>query len=731
MRFQQSKPKEVARAVEEALRLGYRHIDAAATYDNEEEVGAGIKASGVPRSEIFLTSKLWNTHHKAEDVEEAVDESLRDLQTDYLDLYLIHWPVAFQKPETPRARAAVDTNDGGVHVIEVPVEETWRAMERMVEKGKIRTIGLSNFTQERIEEVLSFAKTKPAVLQIEAHPYFQQPALLDWCKKNDILVTAYSPSGNNVYGFPKTIDDPTVTRIAKDLGKTPAQVLIQWGVQRGTVVLPKSVTPSRIAENFVDFEIPEKAMQEIYALDRNTRYNFPARLGVNVFGEKTEEELKKGRADWIAAQKSGKSYFALVRRTKLPHAICNRSSYAMSTPAEVGAVLGPFAAFIQNYNMGKIAKIEYFRVPPRWLFVKITDDAGVVGWGEASLEGHTQAVEGCLDAWINQYTGMEADDIEHIWQKTWRMGFYRGGPVFMSALAGIDIALWDIKARKLNVPIYQLLGGKVRSTLKVYAWIGGDRPADIEQQALGRRAQGFTAVKMNGTEDVGWLDSPSTLDSCVERVKAVKALGLDAGVDFHGRVHRPMAKQLAAALAEHKPMFIEEPLLSEHIEGIKSLSALTTIPIALGERLHSRWDVKPFLEASCIDILQPDIAHVGGISELRRIAAMAEAYDVAIAPHCPLGPIALAACIQVDATLANFAIQEMSLGIHYNTGGHDLLSYSKNPEIWDVKDGFIKLMEGPGLGVDIDEDKVRELSTGAEAWVSPGFVGPGGEWREW
>ncbi|KAG9257780.1 aldehyde reductase [Emericellopsis atlantica] len=299
----QSKPKEVARAVEEALKLGYRHIDAAATYDNEEEVGAGIKASGVPRSEIFLTSKLWNTHHKAEDVEEAVDESLRDLQTDYLDLYLIHWPVAFQKPETPRARAAIDPKDGGVHVIDVPVEETWRAMERMVEKGKIRTIGLSNFTRERIEEVLSFAKIKPAVLQIEAHPYFQQPALLDWCKKNDILVTAYSPSGNNVYGFPKTIDDPTVIQIAKDLGKTPAQVLIQWGVQRGTVVLPKSVTPSRIAENFVDFEIPEKAMQQIFALDRNTRYNFPARLGVNVFGEKTEEELKKGRADWIAAQK--------------------------------------------------------------------------------------------------------------------------------------------------------------------------------------------------------------------------------------------------------------------------------------------------------------------------------------------------------------------------------------------------------------------------------------------
>ncbi|KAI6778152.1 uncharacterized protein J7T54_007198 [Emericellopsis cladophorae] len=367
--------------------------------------------------------------------------------------------------------------------------------------------------------------------------------------------------------------------------------------------------------------------------------------------------------------------------------------------------------------MGKIASIEYFRVPPRWLFVKITDDLGNTGWGEASLEGHTQAVEGCLDAYIAQYTGMEADEIEKIWQKSWRMGFYRGGPVFMSALAGLDIALWDLKARKLGLPIYQLLGGKVRDMIKVYAWIGGDRPSDVESQALSRKSQGFTCVKMNGTEDLGWLDSPSALDACVERVKIVKATGMDAGVDFHGRVHRPMAKQLAALLAPCRPLFIEEPLLSEHIEGIKAFSQSTTTPVALGERLHSRWDVKPYLEAACVDILQPDISHVGGISELRRIAAMAEAYDVAIAPHCPLGPIALAANIQVDAATPNFVIQEMSLGIHYNTGGHDLLTYIKNPEVWAVKDGYVPLMTGPGLGIDIDEEKIRSLSQGAEPWL--------------
>lgn len=317
---------------------------------------------------------------------------------------------------------------------------------------------------------------------------------------------------------------------------------------------------------------------------------------------------------------------------------------------------------------------------------------------------------------------------------SYRTSFYRGGPVFMSALSGLDIALWDLKSRRLNVPIYQLLGGKLRDKLRVYAWIGGDRPQDVEAQALARKAQGFDAVKMNATEDLAWLDSPSKLDGAVERLKTVKALGMDAGMDFHGRVHRPMAKQLARRLEEHCPLFIEEPLLSEHIGGIKTLHEQTCIPIALGERLHSRWDVRPFLEAGCVDILQPDVAHVGGISEMKRIAGMCEAYDVALAPHCPLGPIALAACVQVDATCANFAIQEMSLGIHYNTlegSGQDLTSYVKNPEVWDVREGYIELPRGPGLGIEVDEDWVRTEARNAKAWVSPGFIGPGGEIREW
>lgn len=175
-------------------------------------------------------------------------------------------------------------------------------------------------------------------------------------------------------------------------------------------------------------------------------------------------------------------------------------------------------------------------------------------------------------------------------------GFYRGGPVFMSALSGIDIALWDLKGRRLGQPIHQLLGGKVRNKVSVYAWIGGNRPNDVEAAAKARKAQGFKAVKMNATEDMNWLDSPSVLESAVDRLKTVKALGMDAAMDFHGRVHKPMAKQLAKALEPYHPLFIEEPLLSEHPEGVKQISELTTCPIALGERLFNRWDVKRFLQ---------------------------------------------------------------------------------------------------------------------------------------
>lgn len=381
--------------------------------------------------------------------------------------------------------------------------------------------------------------------------------------------------------------------------------------------------------------------------------------------------------------------------------------------------------------MGKIVKIETFRTPPRWLFVRVETESGVVGWGEASLEGHAEAVEGAFAALRDRFIGAEAANIEDIWQTAYRLGFYRGGPVLMSALSGLDQALWDIKGRTLGVPVWQLLGGRVRDRIPVYAWIGGDRPGDVEEAARARMRQGFKAVKMNATEDIDWLASPSAFDAVLERIAAVRALGLDVALDFHGRVHKPAARQLARLLEPLRPLFIEEPLLSEHPEAIRQFAQATSLPVALGERLYSRWDFKPFFEAAAVDVIQPDLSHAGGISECRRIAAQAEAYDVALAPHCPLGPIALAACMQVGLATPNLAIQEMSLGIHYNTDGYDLLTYMRNPGLFTISDGMVAALEGPGLGVEIDEARVREAAREGHAWRNPVWRGTDGSIREW
>lgn len=381
--------------------------------------------------------------------------------------------------------------------------------------------------------------------------------------------------------------------------------------------------------------------------------------------------------------------------------------------------------------MNAITKIETFRVPPRWLFVRIETNGGIVGWGEASLEGHAEAVEGAFESLRDRFLGADAEQIEDIWQLAYRLGFYRGGPVLMSALSGLDQALWDIKGKMLGAPVWQLLGGRVRDRVQAYAWIGGDTPGEVVEQAEQRRAQGFRAVKMNATAQMGRLDSPRLLDAAVERVSRVQALGLDVAIDFHGRIHKPMARQLAALLEPLRPLFIEEPLLSEQPEAIRQLAAQTSIPIALGERLYSRWDFKPFLEGALIDVAQPDLAHAGGISECRRIAAFAEAYDVAIAPHCPLGPIALAACVQLALATPNFVIQEMSLGIHYNTREHDLLTYLQDPSPFDLKDGMIKMLVAPGLGIAIDEARVRHAAASAHRWRNLAWRAEDGSLREW
>jgi galactonate dehydratase len=369
----------------------------------------------------------------------------------------------------------------------------------------------------------------------------------------------------------------------------------------------------------------------------------------------------------------------------------------------------------------KITGYELFMVPPRWLFLKIETDEGIAGWGEPVIEGKALTVKTAVDELMEYLVGKDPTDIEGHWNVMYRGSFYRGGPVLMSAIAGIDQALWDIKGKFFNAPVYQLLGGKCRERMKVYSWIGGDRPADVGTAAKEMAAKGFTAVKMNATEELQYIDSFEKIDQAVRRVAVVRASVGDTvsiGIDFHGRVHKPMAKILAKELEPFRPMFIEEPVLPENNDALRDIAACTTIPIATGERMFSRWQFKHLLTDGYADIIQPDLSHAGGITECKKIFSMAEAFDVAVAPHCPLGPVALAACLQVDATCHNAFIQEQSLGIHYNQGA-DLLDYIKNKNVFNYNEGYVTIPAGAGLGIEVDEGHVRKMAVEGHNWHNP------------
>ena len=381
----------------------------------------------------------------------------------------------------------------------------------------------------------------------------------------------------------------------------------------------------------------------------------------------------------------------------------------------------------------KITRLTTFAVPPRWLFLRIDTDAGISGWGEPVLEGRAHTVAAAVDELSDYLIGKDPRHIEDHWNVMYRGGFYRGGPILMSAIAGIDQALWDIKGKDLGKPVHELLGGPVRERIRVYSWIGGDRPGDTARAAQEAVARGFTAVKMNATEELQYVDSHAKVERVLANVQAIRdAVGPDIGIglDFHGRVHKPMAKVLMRELAPFKLMFIEEPVLSDYLECIPELAAISPAPIALGERLYSRYDFKRVLQTGGVDILQPDPSHAGGITETRKIAAMAEAYDVALALHCPLGPIALAANLQLDAVCHNAFIQEQSLGIHYNAG-NDLLDYVTDRNVFAYADGYVGMPQGPGLGIEVNEAYVAERAKVGHQWHNPVWRHADGSVAEW
>ncbi|MCM6932183.1 galactonate dehydratase [Enterococcus italicus] len=381
----------------------------------------------------------------------------------------------------------------------------------------------------------------------------------------------------------------------------------------------------------------------------------------------------------------------------------------------------------------KISKITVYKVKPRWIFVKVSTDEGIDGWGEMISGTKTETVvAGAYEIGNRFLVGRNPFEIERLFQEMHR-SFFRGGPIHGTIVSGLEMALWDIKGKALNVPIYELLGGAARDKIKVYSWIGGDRPSEVVEQAQDRFNRGFSAIKMNATEELHYIDSYEKVAEVVDRVSSIRERfgdKLDIGVDFHGRVHKPMAKVLAKALEPYHPMFLEEVVLPENEEHFKEVANSVAVPLATGERLYTRWQFKNIFQQGAIDIVQPDVALCGGILETRKIAAMAEAYDIAVAPHAPYGPIALAATLQVDSCTPNVFIQEQSLGIHYNKG-FDLLDFVKNKEIFQYKDGFVDLPSKPGLGLEMDEDRVKEISQEGLVWTNPKWKNYDGTIAEW
>src|SRR5688572_30734859 len=306
----------------------------------------------------------------------------------------------------------------------------------------------------------------------------------------------------------------------------------------------------------------------------------------------------------------------------------------------------------------RITKLETFLVKPRWLFLKVHTDAGIVGLGEPIVEGRAKTCAAAVAEIAPDLVVKDPRNVVHHWQAIYRHAFYRGGPILTSALSGIEQALWDIKGKLLGVPIYELLGGPTRDRVRVYAHVG-NRPDMLKQ----RKAEGFTAFKtsVKRAPQSGIVASPKFLEEAAETFAALREAGgkdVDIGIDFHGAISPQNAKLLIKKLEPYEPMFIEEPVQCQNVDMMAEIARGTHLPIATGERIFTKWGFREILEKKAATILQPDLCHAGGIMEARLIAGMAEAYYCAMAPHNPLGPISLASGIQLAASIPNFMCQE-------------------------------------------------------------------------
>jgi len=380
----------------------------------------------------------------------------------------------------------------------------------------------------------------------------------------------------------------------------------------------------------------------------------------------------------------------------------------------------------------KIVHLETYNIKPRWLFLKITTDEGIYGWGEPVLEGKSTVVEEAVHALGKMIVGKDPMNIEHLWQVMYRGSFYRGGAIIISAISGIEQALWDIKGKALGVPVWQLLGGKCRDRIRMYAHITPIENPTVDEicaAAKEKVAQGYTALKTPMMLPVRHIDTMKKVEEYVDKIGALRdAVGkdVDIALDFHGRVSPAMAQIFCRELEQFYPMFIEEPVLPENIDVMARIAQSTTIPIATGERLFTPWAFRQVLEKQAAHVLQPDLSHCGGILSTYKIAAMASNYYVSIAPHNPLGPIALASCLQIDTCIPNFTAQE---NIRLEDGSDLGNMIFKKP--FEIKDGYIDIPQGPGLGFEIDEEALKDFVYDG-SWTCPvAFFKEDGSLADW
>jgi len=361
----------------------------------------------------------------------------------------------------------------------------------------------------------------------------------------------------------------------------------------------------------------------------------------------------------------------------------------------------------------KVTKIESFVLTNSWVFVKISTDAGIVGWGEMLKDDAKACAAGALE--VGDYLiGQDPCRVVHHWQAIHRGAFYRGGPIKTAISSGIDMALWDIKGKVYGVPVYKLLGGPTRDRVRVYGRVNEE--TGVNAIKVGPRAAERQAIK--------YIEGQKYVDEVAERFKALRdkyGPDVDIGIDFHGAVQPPTAMLLMKALEPYNPWFYEEVVQALNVDIMAELARKTHIPVATGERIFTKWGFKEILEKRAATILQPDVCYAGGITELKIIAGMAEAYYTPLAPHNPQGPCSLAASFQIAAAIPNFLIQERG-----DNEYEDLLAKPMPP----ITKGHRPLLTDPGLGITIDEDKLM-AQVGEPRPYMPRFDADDGSVVDW